>query len=211
MCMTLGCVTVQKEGSIKAEIHNIYFSSVSIKNGLGVVSGSGTIINNKVGQQMLVLTAAHVIKSIVEKNQIPFVSTAFNDKDYIMGIYKIDYDLDLALLYSIDVMEKSSYEVNISLYGANIGDPVWVIGSPLGDERTVTNGIISNFETNGKRKLYRTTAAIFFGNSGGGMFNVSGDLIGVANSIQQVQIGFSIIGVPGGSFFIGLESIRTFI
>jgi len=211
MCMTLSCATVQKEGSVKPEIHNIYQSSVTVTDDGGRTVGSGTIIHNGINQYMFVLTAAHVVEALLEKDKVPCVTTAFDSKIYAMKVYKIDAQRDLAILSSINKMERVGPSTRVSLYGPNIGDDVWVIGAPLGDERTVTNGIISNFKVMDGKKLYRTTAPTFYGNSGGGMFNRDGNLIGVAHGILRVQMGFSITHVPGGYFFVGLESIREFM
>lgn len=212
MCVAFSCATVQKEGSVKPEINNIYLSSVTIKSNIGRTFGSGTIIYNRVGQQMFVLTAAHVVKAILERDQKPYVSTAYDIENYETTIYKIDYERDLALLSSVKKMKKPGPFVKISLHIPNIGDSIWVIGTPLGDDRTVTNGIISNFKVDGKKMLYRTTAPVYYGNSGGGMFNSNNELIGVAHAILQVQLGVFIVqNVPGGAFFVGLETIRKFM
>jgi S1-C subfamily serine protease len=211
MCVTLSCATIPKEGSVRSEIKNIYLSSVTVTNDSGRVIGSGTIINNQVNQQMFVITAAHVVEAILEKKKTPCIMMVSDSKIYAMNVYKLDSKLDLAVLYSTEKMKKSGPSVNISLYGPNIGDEVWVVGAPLGDSHTVTNGIISNFKVMDGKKLYRTTAPVFYGNSGGGMFNSYGDLIGVAHGILTVQIEFSIAHVPGGYYFVGLESIRQFM
>ncbi len=69
-----------------------------------------------------------------------------------------------------------------------VGEEVVVIGNPLGQlGGTVTNGIISALERSVNiggmnMTLMQTNAAISPGNSGGGMFNMSGELIGVINA-----------------------------
>jgi serine protease Do len=83
-----------------------------------------------------------------------------------------------------------------------VGEPVFAIGNPLGSlGGTVTNGIISatarNISINGsKMTLLQTNAAVNPGNSGGGLFNLAGELIGVVNakcSEDDVEgLGFAI-------------------
>lgn len=204
--------TVRKEGSVNPEIQNIYSASVTIINCDKKKYGSGTIIHNRKGQQMFVLTAAHVVKAIQKKNEKVCVSTAFDTKKRQVKIYKIDDKVDLAIVYTEEMEKRAGPEVDISLYGPNIGDKVWVIGAPLGRDRTVTNGIVSNFQDYKGKVLYRTTAATYYGNSGGGMFNADGQLIGVAHGVLEIQrTMFSTQLVPGGFFFVGLETIRKFM
>jgi S1-C subfamily serine protease len=210
--MVLSCATTRLEGSVNPGIQNIYSSSVTITNSAGKTYGSGTIIHNRAGQQLFVLTAAHVVEAIQKRGEKLGISTAFDKKKRTMAVYKIDSKRDLAVLYSVKKEERTGPSVRISMYSPNIGDKVWVIGAPLGEERTVTFGVISNFQTYKGKVLYRTTAATYYGNSGGGMFDSRGNLVGVAHGILEIQRTiFSSQLVPGGFFFVGLETIREFM
>jgi len=63
-----------------------------------------------------------------------------------------------------------------------VGERVFAIGSPLGLERTVTEGIVSTKTRQMGGSLYlQTTAQINPGNSGGPLFNLRGEVIGVTN------------------------------
>ena len=63
-----------------------------------------------------------------------------------------------------------------------MGDRVFAIGSPLGLERTVTEGILSTKTRELEGELYlQTTAQINPGNSGGPLFNMRGEVVGVTN------------------------------
>jgi serine protease Do len=63
-----------------------------------------------------------------------------------------------------------------------VGERVFAIGSPLGLERTVTEGIVSTKTRQMGGALYlQTTAQINPGNSGGPLFNLRGEVIGVTN------------------------------
>lgn len=63
-----------------------------------------------------------------------------------------------------------------------VGDRVFAIGSPLGLERTVTEGILSTKTREMQGELYlQTTAQINPGNSGGPLFNLRGEVVGVTN------------------------------
>lgn len=75
-----------------------------------------------------------------------------------------------------------------------VGETVFAIGSPLGLERTVTEGILSTKTRQMFGHLYlQTTAQINPGNSGGPLFNLRGEVVGVTNmKIFGEGIGFAI-------------------
>ena len=69
-----------------------------------------------------------------------------------------------------------------SLDDVNAGEGVFAVGNPLGLERSVSQGIVSNRNRNIEGQLYlQTDAAINPGNSGGPLFNLRGEVIGVTN------------------------------
>ncbi|MBI5383731.1 MAG: trypsin-like peptidase domain-containing protein [Verrucomicrobia bacterium] len=77
----------------------------------------------------------------------------------------------------------------------SVGERVFAIGSPLGLERTVTEGILSSKTREMQGNLYlQTTAQINPGNSGGPLFNLRGEVIGVINMKLTFGegIGFAI-------------------
>lgn len=78
----------------------------------------------------------------------------------------------------------------------SIGENVFAIGNPEGLERTITSGIISNKyqSEDGKLVILQTDAAISQGSSGGGLFDVKGNLIGITTAISRSgsNIGFVI-------------------
>ena len=64
----------------------------------------------------------------------------------------------------------------------SVGESVFAIGSPLGLERTVTEGIVSTKTRQMQGALYlQTTAQINPGNSGGPLFNLRGEVVGITN------------------------------
>jgi serine protease Do len=79
----------------------------------------------------------------------------------------------------------------------NPGDSVFAVGNPLGMERTVTQGIVSNRSRNLEGQLYiQTDTAINPGNSGGPLFNQRGEVVGVtsrgARADMADNLGFAI-------------------
>ena len=75
-----------------------------------------------------------------------------------------------------------------------VGERVFAIGSPLGLERTVTEGIVSTKTRQFLGELYiQTTAQINPGNSGGPLFNLQGEVVGVTNmKVFGEGLGFAI-------------------
>lgn len=85
-----------------------------------------------------------------------------------------------------------------------VGERVFAVGSPLGLERTVTEGILSTKTREFQGKLYlQTTAQINPGNSGGPLFNLLGEVVGVTN--MKIQFG------EGIGFAIPVDAVKYFL
>ena len=85
-----------------------------------------------------------------------------------------------------------------------VGDRIFAIGSPLGLERTVTEGILSTKTRQMQGSLYlQTTAQINPGNSGGPLFNLRGEVVGVTN--MKITFG------EGLGFAIPIEQVKHFL
>ena len=85
-----------------------------------------------------------------------------------------------------------------------VGDRVFAIGSPLGLERTVTEGILSTKTRQMQGSLYlQTTTQINPGNSGGPLFNLRGEVVGVTN--MKITFG------EGLGFAIPVEQVKYFL
>jgi serine protease Do len=85
-----------------------------------------------------------------------------------------------------------------------VGEHVFAIGSPLGLERTVTEGILSSTSRQMQGDIYlQTTTQINPGNSGGPLFNLRGEVLGVTN--MKVAFG------EGIGFAIPVEAVKRFL
>lgn len=112
---------------------------------------------------------------------------------------------DLALL---KVEDKEAPKFSWVLLGdsdaLSVGDRVFAIGSPLGLERTVTEGIMSTKTRQLAGELYmQTTTQINPGNSGGPLFNLKGEVVGVTN--MKIQFG------EGLGFAIPVDAVKFFL
>ena len=86
----------------------------------------------------------------------------------------------------------------------NVGDPVFAVGSPLGLERTVTQGILSTKTRQMEGNLFlQTSTQINPGNSGGPLFNLAGEVVGVTN--MKITFG------EGLGFAIPVELVKNFL
>ncbi len=145
--------------------------------------GSGFIINERgycVTNFHVVEAQTRVAVTIFHRNdQGDFERRAIRD----VKILALNPYFDLALL-EIPAQDKLKFR---PVYIADDdsqreGDNVFAIGSPLGLERSVSEGIISTRNRNMDGIVYiQTTAQINPGNSGGPLFNINGQVVGVIN------------------------------
>jgi len=154
-------------------------------------TGAGVLVAND-----LVLTAAHVVQGVDK------VEAAFADSTTISGaVISSDIDADLALVR----LEAPHPGAKPAILGdsdkVEIGEDLFVIGAPEGLPYTVTKGIVSGRYPVGseysmfkKAEIFQTDAALNPGNSGGPLFNMKGELIGIASFIRSQSGGFEGLG-----------------
>lgn len=169
---------------------------VSIETPSG--KGSGFIIND----QGYAITNAHVIEGETRISAILYLNTpegGLNRRRIDdVEIVALNPFFDLALLkapFPDDL--KPGHVVLGNGEDVNTGDSVFAVGNPLGLERTVTQGIVSNRNRNLQGQLYiQTDTAINPGNSGGPLFNLRGEVVGVtsrgARADMADNLGFAI-------------------
>lgn len=154
--------------------------------------GSGVVVDANGS----IMTASHVITDadniIVEfanGEEVPAtIITASKDAD--VGMIKLVWipkNMQVAELGNSDLVE--------------IGEAVMIIGAPYGLSHSVSTGIISGKHSEKdftydfvESEFFQTDAAINHGNSGGPMFNMKGEVIGLVSSILSESGGFEGIG-----------------
>jgi serine protease Do len=152
--------------------------------------GSGFIIDEK----GIVITNNHVIQDSED-----IVVRVGGDKEYKATVIGADPLSDIAVL-QIDSKKKFIPVKFGDSDKARIGDWVIAIGNPFGLGGTVTSGIISARNRSIGLSRYedyiQTDASINSGNSGGPLFDMNGDVIGINTAILgkggSIGIGFSI-------------------
>ena len=153
--------------------------------------GSGFIIK----EDGIVITNNHVISNAED------ILIRVGDKEYDAEVIGADPYMDLAVL-KIKTKDKFKPVSVGDSSKARVGDWVVAIGNPFGLGGTVTSGIISarNRQIGLTRyeDFIQTDASINQGNSGGPLFNIKGEVIGVNTAIiapgqsGSIGIGFAI-------------------
>ena len=157
-------------------------------------AGSGVIISS----DGYILTCDHVVSGASN------ITVTIGDTDYTATVVGEDSTSDVAVL-KIDANGLTPAVVGDSDALA-VGDNVLAVGNPLGElGGTVTSGIVSalnrsvSIQSSGSvntMSLIQMDASVSPGNSGGGLFNMNGELVGVVNakssSSDAEGLGFAI-------------------
>ena len=156
--------------------------------------GSGVIFKmDKTNSIAYISTCYHVVQN--QKNIYVLLYDSFKpiqaklihySSVYDIAVLEISLDTDSENAGEIKVSSAREAEVADSAYLLE-GDGVVAIGNPLGAGISVTRGIVSKtveiVKIDGfERRVLRTDTAINGGNSGGGLFNLQGQLIGIVNA-----------------------------
>ncbi len=180
--LTFGSATTQTTLSvteIAKKVESVVYIEVAFGDGKGA-SGSGFIIS----PDGRIVTNYHVIDGAASGKVV------FNDGTTLTDIKVLGWDKegDLAII-KVPGMALPAVTMGDS-DTAQIGEAVVAIGSPLGLQNTVSTGIIS-----ARREGYlQTTAPISHGSSGGALFNMMGQVIGITSAgIEEgANLGFAI-------------------
>ena len=167
--------------------------------------GSGFIID----EDGIVITNNHVISDAKD-----IIVRVNGDKEYEAKVVGADPLSDIAVL-QLETKEKFKPVKFGDSDKARIGDWVIAIGNPFGLGGTVTSGIISARNRSIGLSRYedyiQTDASINSGNSGGPLFDMNGDVIGINTAILgrngSIGIGFSI---PSNSAKIVIDQLIEF-
>ena len=164
-----------------------------------VGTGSGVIIS----PDGYIITNYHVIENSTE-----VIVTTNNNREYEAEIIGFDEVNDIAVL-KIDTDSNLDYIFFGDSDSTLIGEWVLAVGNPYNLNSTVTAGIISsksrdlNEFDQKNQSFIQTDAAVNFGNSGGALVNIQGELIGINTLIQSMTGGY-----VGYSFAVPSNTVR---
>ena len=175
--------TTQSDKSNPMELGAAVFSKVSpsvflirTRGSAGILQGSGVAYrygygNDSKPNRTWIATNAHVVAG----NTSIMVEAA--GRSLPAKVEYADSDLDLALIVvQGEVLPISKISKQMKPV---IGTRVFAIGSPFGLENTISDGLLSGIRESNNVKTIQTTAAISSGNSGGGLFDTDGQLLGI--------------------------------
>lgn len=152
--------------------------------------GSGIVIT-----QDTILTAAHVVSKSVK------IKVLFTDGSTIdASVVASDELTDIAVIKLSEPKADSVLATIADSDGVKVGQPVYVIGSPMGNVGSLSTGHVSRIATREAAQLpkplmyVQTDASINSGNSGGGLFNADGQVIGVISFILTKSGGSNGLG-----------------
>ena len=159
----------------------------------GTTAGSGVVLD----RDGRIVTNYHVVEG--QKTLKVILEDGSASKATVLGT---DPSSDLAVLQSEFPKDKLTPATLGDSSVMRSGDPVFAIGAPFSQAFTVTSGIISatgrstqsSFTGRSIRDMLQTDAAVNPGNSGGPLFNINGEVVGINTSIEN----------PNGRFFVGL-------
>ena len=157
-------------------------------------AGSGVIISS----DGYILTCAHVVSGASN------ITVSIGDKDYPATLVGEDTTSDIAVV-KVDATGLTPATVGNS-DDLKVGESVMAVGNPLGElGGTVTSGIVSALNRSvsiqgsssvNTMSLIQMDASVSPGNSGGGLFNMNGELVGVVNAKSSDSdaegLGFAI-------------------
>jgi S1-C subfamily serine protease len=153
--------------------------------------GSGVLVS----ADGKVMTAAHLVQTADE-----IVAEFLTGEVVKASVVTSDPAADLALLQLEKVPAKATVAPIGDSDDAAIGDQIFIIGAPLGLGHTLTVGHISarhkppTMYGVARAEFFQTDAAINQGNSGGPMFNMKGEVIGIVSHIISKSGGFEGLG-----------------
>jgi serine protease Do len=190
------------DGNVRDLVGQIGEAVVQVRTPGGL--GSGFFIN----EEGFLLTNFHVIEGETQVSVEVYLQRSghLEVKSYKqIRIVAINKFQDLALLRIEDSDAPRFKRVSLGSSDAlSVGEHVFAIGSPLGLERTVTEGILSTKTRELGGNLYlQTTTQINPGNSGGPLFNLAGEVVGITN--MKITFG------EGLGFAIPIEMVKYFL
>src|SRR6059036_3991688 len=167
-------------------------------------TGSGVLIS----QDGKVMTAAHVVHAMDE------ISVEFLGGETVKAhVVASEPAADLSLLQLARVPSGAKSSPLANSDPIQVGDPVIIVGAPYGLSYSLSAGLISArwppntvYKSMPLAEFFQTTATINTGNSGGPMFNMAGDVIGiVSHNISKSG------GSEGLGFVVTLNTARQLL
>jgi lipoprotein NlpI len=169
--------------------------TVNVFNREGKWRGGGTGFFVK--EEGLLVTNLHVIEGKVRA----LAKLSSGEFFPVEGVLSEDRSGDLVLL-TLGVKGRSFPTLSLTDTVIETGQPIIIIGSPLGHEGTVSKGIVSEVkDIPNFGKVFQLTAPISKGSSGSPVLNMKGEVIAVV-------VGYSIVEGESLNFAISVDRVK---
>lgn len=185
-------------------------------NTYSIISGQTELVEQATGSGVVVTTQGHVVTNYHVVEGASDVQVLWEGQYLSAEIVGVDELTDLAVLRVTEDVALPAVKMG-NPSDVRVGDWAIVIGNPLGKQfaDTVTVGVISalNRELEGSSivKMLQTDAAINSGNSGGGMFNTRGELIGIPSLKFSSSGRQDIASIEGIAMAIPMDVVQPIV
>ena len=193
-----GDIISDEQPSLATTIYNDCIGSVvTIETDNGGI-GSGFFVKPNI-----IATNYHVIRG---SRSVGFKLSNAHDAYSITGYVAVDTHNDLILLECEGIR---GVPLNISNSLPQIGENIFVIGSPLGLEASLSDGTVSGLRNTGEIKLIQVTAPISPGNSGGPVLNNKKQVVGISE--MYLRYGQNLnFAIPSQNLLTLMSYIETY-
>ena len=181
-------------------------------NSFNIISGQTELVEQATGSGVVVTTQGHVVTNyhVIEgASDVQVLSQGRYLKTEIVGYDELT---DLAVLRVMEDIELPAVKMG-DMSDVRVGDWAIVIGKQFAD--TVTVGVVSalnrELESSSIVKMLQTDAAINSGNSGGGLFNTCGELIGIPSLKFSSNGKDDIASIEGIAMAIPVDVVQPIV
>ncbi len=185
-------------------------------NTYSIVSGRTELVEQATGSGVVITTQGHVVTNYHVVEGASDVQVLWQDQYLSAEVVGVDELTDLAVLRVTENVTLPAVQMG-SAEEVRVGDWAIVIGNPLGQQfaDTVTVGVISalnrELEDSSIVKMIQTDAAINSGNSGGGMFNTRGELIGIPSLKFSSSGSRGVASIEGIAMAIPMDVVQPVV
>ena len=185
-------------------------------NTYSIVSGQTELVEQATGSGVVITTQGHVVTNYHVVEGANDVQVLWQGQYLQAEIIGVDELTDLAVLRVTEDVTLPAVRMG-QANEVRVGDWAIVIGNPLGSQLadTVTVGVVSavdrEIDSSTIVKMLQTDAAINSGNSGGGMFNTRGELIGIPSLKFSSSGSRSEASIEGIAMAIPMDVVQPVV
>ncbi|MDO5378246.1 MAG: trypsin-like peptidase domain-containing protein [Clostridia bacterium] len=185
-------------------------------NTYSIISGQTELVEQATGSGVVITTQGHVVTNYHVVEGASDVQVLWKGQYLSAEVVGVDELTDLAVLRVTEDVTLPAVKMG-DPSAVRVGDWAIVIGNPLGQQfaDTVTVGVVSalgrELEDSAIVKMLQTDAAINSGNSGGGMFNTRGELIGIPSLKFSSGGSREIASIEGIAMAIPMDVVQPVV